>query len=178
MNNKLRNQRCYLAGAIDRVPDRGREWRSFITPVLKNIGIKVINPLKKPTDLGTEDSVVALKKAYLKKNKKYDDLSLIMKEIRSVDLRMVDISDFMVVHLDLDTHPCGTMEEIFWANRQKKPILIRVKQGKINAPDWLFGTIPHQFIFSEWNDLISYLSNIDTGLETNYFNRWCFLSNI
>jgi hypothetical protein len=116
MNNKLRNQRCYLAGAIDRVPDRGREWRSFLTPVLKNIGIKVINPLKKPTDLGTEDSVVALKKAYLKKNKKYDDLSLIMKEIRSVDLRMVDISDFMVVHLDLDTHPCGTMEEIFWAN--------------------------------------------------------------
>lgn len=46
-----------------------------------------------------------------------------MKVIRSVDLRLVDISDFMIVNLDLETHPCGTLEEIFWANRQKSRYL-------------------------------------------------------
>ena len=33
-----------------------------------------------------------------------------MKTIRAVDLRLVDISDFMIVNLDLNVHPCGTLE--------------------------------------------------------------------
>ena len=63
-------------------------------------------------------------KILLKLEKKYEELSGLMKTIRSVDLRLVDISDFLIVSLDLNTHPCGTYEEIFLANRQKKPIII------------------------------------------------------
>jgi orotidine-5'-phosphate decarboxylase len=32
--NRLKNQRAYLAGAMDRVPDRGATWRDSITPFL------------------------------------------------------------------------------------------------------------------------------------------------
>lgn len=176
MNNRLNNQRCYLAGAMDRVPDRGATWRDEITPFLNSLGVTVFNPLKKPTNIGSEDSTVAEYKKRLKKHGDYDKLSTIMKTIRSVDLRMVDISDFLIVNLDLNVHPCGTLEEIFWANRQKKPILIHMVQGKSEAPDWLFGTIPHDMIFSNWKEIQEYLYIIHTSALNTHMDRWCFFS--
>lgn len=174
MNKRLQNQRCYLAGAMDRVPDRGATWRDDITPFLITLGVEVFNPLKKPTNIGTEDAATAAYKQTLKSNEDYDALAKLMRTIRSVDLRMVDISDFLVVNLDLNVHPCGTLEEIFWANRQKKPILIHMVQGKRSAPDWLFGTIPHDMIFNTWTEIKNYLNNIHTSNIDSHLDRWCF----
>jgi len=174
--NKLKKQRCYLAGAIDRVPDRGYGWRESITPFLEELKVEVFDPLVKPTDIAAEDESFAQIKQKLKMQEDYDGLARLMKKIRSVDLRMVDISDFLIVNLDLDTHPCGTLEEIFWANRQKKPIIIHMVQGKINAPDWLFGTIPHSMIFGSWNSLKQYLIKINNNTITDP-ERWCFFNH-
>jgi len=174
--NRLCNQRVYLAGAMDRVSDRGRGWREYITPFLQSLGIKVLNPLDKPTTLGLEDDNTHKLKLQFKKNKDYESLAAVMKTIRSIDLRMVDISDFLIVNLDIDTHPCGTLEEIFWANRQKKPILIHMKQGKENTPDWLFGTIPHDMIFSNWDDIKKYLIYINESSSIINHNRWYFFN--
>jgi len=173
---RLKNQRVYLAGAMDRVPDRGSTWRDNITPFLNDLGIIVFNPISKPTDTGLEDENTHILKTKLKKEEKYDELTSVMKTIRSVDLRLVDISDFLIVNLDLDTHPCGTLEEIFWANRQKKPIIIHMVQGKNNAPDWLFGTIPHQMIFSNWDEIKTYLSYINNSKNIESYKRWYFFS--
>ncbi len=112
MINRLNNQRCYLAGAIDRVSDKGRGWREQITPFLKSLGVVVFNPILKPTEIGLEDNDTHLVKAKLKSQKRYDELSSMMKVIRSVDLRLIDISDFIVVNLDLETHPCGTQVRV------------------------------------------------------------------
>jgi len=172
--NRLRNQRVYLAGAMDRVEDRGAGWRDKITPFLEDMGIVVFNPLNKPTDTGLEDHDSHIIKNKLKFQKRYDELSSMMKTIRSVDLRLVDISDFLVVNLNLDIHPCGTYEEIFTANRQKKPILIHVEQGKEHAPDWIFGTIPHQMVFSNWQELQSYLIHINSSENIDHHKRWYF----
>ena len=174
--NRLKNQRVYLAGAMDRVLDRGTGWRDFITPFLEELGLIVFNPIKKPTDIGKEDEHVQIIKKEYKKNLKYDELSALMKSIRSVDLRLVDISDFLIVNLDLDTHPCGTLEEIFLANREKKPIIIHMVQGKQNAPDWLFGTIPHQMIFSSWQEITDYLNYINCSNVINDYKRWYFFN--
>ena len=174
--NRLQNQRVYLAGAMDRVADRGATWRDNITPFLEDLGIVVFNPIKKPTIVGQEDEQTHKLKLKLKQSMKYDELSSLMKVIRSVDLRLVDISDFLIVNLDLDIHPCGTYEEIFWANRQKKPIIVHMVQGKQSAPDWLFGTIPHEMIFSSWDSLKEYLITIHTNSEIQTFNRWYFFN--
>jgi len=176
MNSRLKNQRVYLAGAMDRVADRGNGWRDNITPYLEELGVVVFNPIKKPATIGLEDFATHQHKQKLKLEKNYDELSSLMKTIRSVDLRLVDISDFLIVNLDLHIHPCGTYEEIFWANRQKKPIIIHMVQGKENAPDWLFGTVPHQMIFSSWEDIKQYLNTIHTGLDISSYNRWYFFS--
>jgi nucleoside 2-deoxyribosyltransferase len=174
--HRLNKTRAYLAGAMDRVEDRGIQWREDITPFLEKLGVIVFNPLKKPIDIGKEDSETHQLKSILKKEYRYDELSDIMKTIRSVDLRLVDISDFMIVNLDLDVHPCGTYEEIFWANRQKKPIIVHMVQGKQKAPDWLFGTIPHKMIFSSWNEIKNYLNTIHNSELIETFNRWYFFS--
>jgi len=175
-NKKLQNQRVYLAGAMDRVADRGTGWRDEITPFLESLGVIVFNPIKKPSTVGMEDSETHNLKKKLKLEQNYNDLSQLMKVVRSVDLRLVDISDFLIVNLDLDIHPCGTYEEIFWANRQKKPIIIHMVQGKKNTPDWLFGTIPHQMIFSTWNEIKEYLSYINSSENIESYKRWYFFS--
>jgi nucleoside 2-deoxyribosyltransferase len=174
--NRLKNQRAYLAGAIDRVPDRGLGWRSDITPLLGAMGVVVFNPLNKATEIGAEDEGVHELKSKLKGEFRYDELSAMMKAIRATDLRLVDISDFLVVNLDINTHPCGTLEEIFWANRQKKPIIVRIEQGKSHAPDWLFGTIPHEMIFSTWKEVMEYLVHVDSAEVVDTKSRWYFFS--
>lgn len=176
MIHRLKNQRVYLAGAMDRVPDRGATWRDNITPFLQELGIVVFNPISKPTDVGLEDTDTHKIKTKLKEMHRYDELTAMMKTIRAVDLRLVDMSDFMIVNLDLDTHPCGTLEEIFWANRQKKPILVHMVQGKNHTPDWLFGTIPHQMIFSTWEEIKNYLIHIDSSENIDTHKRWYFFS--
>jgi hypothetical protein len=174
--NRFRNQRVYLAGAMDRVPDRGAGWRDSISPFLQEMGISVLNPLNKPTNIGLEDDSTHKFKNLLKEHGKWDELSELMKTIRSVDLRLVDISDFLIVNLDINTHPCGTLEEIFWANRQKKPIIVHMEQGKEHTPDWLFGTIPHQMIFSNWSEIKNYLIYINSSEEIETYKRWYFFS--
>ena len=67
MNNRLKNQRVYLAGAMDRVADRGSGWRDSITPFLKDLEIVVFNPISKPTDVGLEDQDTHQIKTKLKK---------------------------------------------------------------------------------------------------------------
>ena len=52
---RLKGQRVYLAGAMDRALDRGIGWRNEITPFLENLGVTVFNPLSKPTEIGMED---------------------------------------------------------------------------------------------------------------------------
>lgn len=174
--NRLLNQRVYLAGAMDRVSDRGKGWRNFITPFLRSLGVKVLNPLDKPISIALEDDNTHHLKVELKNNEEYDELSSLMRNIRAVDLRMVDISDFLIVNLDIETHPCGTLEEIFWANRQKKPIIIHMVQGKKYTPDWLFGTLPHQMIFSSWDEIKEYLECINSSTSIINHKRWYFFN--
>lgn len=67
--NRLNKQRVYLAGAIDRVPDRGTAWRSEITPFLDDLGLTIFNPITKPTDVGLEDQDSHTIKVKLKSQK-------------------------------------------------------------------------------------------------------------
>lgn len=175
--NLLIGQRVYLAGPIDRCPNEGHSWRESISSFLTDLGVVVLNPLNKPTEIAKEDSESRQFRKNLKANEDYSALRAQMKVIRNVDLRMVDISDFIIAHLDLDIFACGTLEEIFLANRQKKPIILHMKQGKQNVPDWLFGTIPHHTMFGSWDEVKSYLLKINNNQETKeLLSRWYFFN--
>lgn len=171
MSGKLKGSRVYLAGPMDRVPDGGVAWREKITPILQEMGILVLNPCDKPTSMGRESKEDRDRVEFLKKRYLFDDLAREFRTIRTIDLRMVDVSDFMIAYVNTDIHLCGTYEEIFLANRQKKPILIWCEQGKQNCPNWLFFTLPHQHIFDKIDHVINHVKNIDEGMTDNT-GRW------
>lgn len=176
MLNRLKNHKVYLAGAIDRCPDLGKTWRVSLTPQLQSLDIVVLDPLNKPLK-DNDESDISLRE-YRKKLKaegNYDEFSRIIKRIRQVDLRMVDISDFMIAAIDVNLHMCGTYEEITWANRCKKPVFL-LCESKHNVPDWLFGTLPHKYFFETVYELMAYLTRVNNGLEDDN-SRWIFFEH-
>lgn len=166
--------RTYLIGAMDRVPDGGIGWRERITPLLEEMNVNVINPCNKPIYSVVENKETRSNIDNLKQTEQYDKIRILYGNIRNADLRCVDISDFLVCHIDINIHACGTYEEIVTANRQKKPVLVWCEQGKSHAPNWLFFMLPHENIFSTMEDLIKYLSYINESKNTENLDRWFF----
>jgi len=174
--NKLNGQRFYLVGTMDRIPDRGTEWRQDITPALQDMGIMTFDPTNKPTSLGNETKETIKEVNDFKKCGDFDKASEAMKPIRQADLRMVDICDAIIVRLSLEQFPCGTWEEIFMANSQRKPVLLWMVEGKHCVPNWLFGVLPHEFFFSSQENLLNYLYKVNSGRAVS--DRWVFFDNV
>jgi len=172
--NKLSGMRTYLAGAMDRVPDGGVGWRQKITPKLTSLGVTVLDPCDKPAMVGIEDNNTRSTIDSYKLNGQYEKIREDYSVIRTLDLRCVDISDFIIASIDIDVHACGTYEEISVANSQKKPVLIWCQQGKEFAPNWLFFMLPHQHIFGSLEELLLYLKNVDSNKEIKHYKRWFF----
>tara|TARA_Y100000356_G_scaffold92260_1_gene77769 strand:+ start:87 stop:632 length:546 start_codon:yes stop_codon:yes gene_type:complete len=173
--NRLKGMRTYLAGAMDRVPDGGVGWRQTITPTLSDMGVVVLNPCDKPVEVGIEDANTRKEIERLKEKQLYSDIRKKYGVIRTLDLRCVDISDFIIASIDIDVHACGTYEEIAVANSQKKPVLIWCQQGKKSAPNWLYFMLPHQHIFGDIESLIRYLGYVNScEEEVEHHKRWFF----
>lgn len=167
--------RAYLCGPMDRVPDGGIGWRRTLTPWLNSRGIVVLDPTDKPCNIGIETPE---SRHYRQKERKKGNLipTLADKAVRQIDLRMVDVTDFTIVYLNMDVHMCGTYEELMWANREKKPVLVMCEQGKHGAPDWLYWTLPPDHIFGSWNDLKNYIDyvNDEDERDIDKLKRWVF----
>jgi len=174
--NRLKGNRGYLGGGMDRIPDGGVAWRVNLQRELTDLEIVWMDPTSKPIEIGVEDLENREYRRRMKESGSYDIVATDMKIIRCVDLRMVDLSDFLIVSIDLEVHQCGTYEELFLANREKKPIIIMVTQGKRNCPDWLLGTVPHDLIFDSWGEVKQYVRHVAHDPVINTFRRWMFFN--
>ena len=163
-----------MCGPMDRVKGGGKLWRKILTPKLKDMGIGVFDPCDKPSNFAPEDEDTRNLVEQYKQLGKYEEISSIMKPICAVDLRMVDIAHFIVMNLDVDNHLCGSYHEAFLGVTQKKPVIIRCKQGKKNLPNWMFGVVPHQMVFSSWSESLDYLYHINEDEDVEHLNRWRF----
>jgi hypothetical protein len=159
---------------MDRVADGGVGWRNEMTSLLQPMGIIVLNPCDKPIGLGCEDIESREYRQQLKVDGQYEKLAKEVRELRVVDLRMVDLADFLIVYINTDVHMTGTYEELFLGNRMKMPILCMIEGGKEKVPDWLLGVLPHEHMFGNWSDLLDYLMDVDCGKDTRHFKRWMF----
>ena len=172
--NNLSGMRTYLVGAMDRVADGGVGWRNRITPILQNLSIQVIDPCDKPIESAKEGPNTRTVIDYYKKTGQFDKIRKEYGHIRNADLRCVDVSDFLIVNINMDVHMCGSYEEIATANRQKKPILVWCEQGKMEAPNWLFFMLPHEHIFSSLDQMVNYLNQVNETKNTENLKRWFF----
>lgn len=168
---RLSGMRTYLVGAMDRIPCGGTVWRNKIMPHLSALNISVINPCDHPLEqVSVRDSITDLKQSG-----NFADIRKQFGQIRNIDLRCVDVCDFIIAHVDVNVHACGTYEEIVTANRQKKPVLIWCEQGKSQAPNWLFFMLPHEHIFDNMDALLEYLNQINSQNDILDLDRWIFL---
>lgn len=175
--NRLYNTLVYLAGPMDKCENNGKIWRTLITPQLTNMGICVLDPTDKPINKGLEDIESRKQREFLLKEGKYEEFGKQVRLLRIIDLRMMDKADFIIAYININIPTCGTYEEIFRANIDKKPILLSVEGGKNNCPHWMFGVLPHEHIFNNWDELMSYLNFIDCSeIEPQHFKRWTWFN--
>ena len=176
--HRLSAQRCYLAGPIDHAQDDGVGWRQAITPMLESMNITVMDPTNKMTsntrynEVGEEQENLKL----LKNTGRYHELRGEMKPIVLVDLRMVEVADFIIAHIDPNIPMCGTWEELFVSLRQRKPTFVVAEGGKKAMPLWLFGRINPDYIFDSFEELEGYLRGIDMGKIAEDATRWVFFN--
>ena len=170
----LHNSTNYLLGPIDRSPDGGVGWRKLVTPRLKFMGVRVIDPTAKPKIINhTEDASFVQYKRELRATGKYQELANLMADVRNVDLRFCDHANFGIFYLDLNAQPVGSYEECFLLNHQKKPVLIMFEQGISSCPDWLFGAFKtdwREFFFEDWDSMFTYLDGVNSGKPAS--KRW------
>lgn len=162
--NNILNKTCtYLAGPIQFTVDGGREWRKDITPLLKDIGIEVLDPTDKQCKYKSEGSDNVLIWKQMRENGEYEKLyEYIKNEIIRPDLRMVDVSDFLIAFVHQDIHTCGTYHEIINAINQKKRIFL-LSESIDTVPGWLLGLIKPCYVFSSIESIVEHLKNINNG---------------
>lgn len=136
--NHLKGARAYLSGPMDFVASRQDEkkfgWRNRVGQFLKSYGVTVFDPWNKPSirgmyEYGKEDE----------KSIETRDLWSFSTDIKGIkargkcagnfwetlhiDLRMVDISDFVIAYCPTNVYSVGTVHEIVVARQQQKPVL-------------------------------------------------------
>jgi hypothetical protein len=161
--SRLKNYACYLAGPIDESPDRGVDWRVEITQFLHELDIGVFNPCDKPTEHNEDASFVELVKQY-KSIGRYNKVAELVKPIISQDLHMVDLSNFVILHVDKRLHMCGSYSEITYAALEHKTCLIHCEQSIGQIPSWLFGLCDPSMFFDKWEDLKEYIVHINKSI--------------
>jgi len=180
VKGRLNNHRVYLAGPIDHASDDGVGWREELTPYLEKMGLTILDPTNKPVSQCRYNEI-GDEKLHIQKLvnlKRWDELRTMAKEIVLVDLRMVEVSDFMIAYIDKDIHICGTYDEIFESLRRRKPTLIVHKGGKSQMSMWLRGKMNHNFVFDTFDELYAYLEALHDGTVEPDYTRWVFFDKV
>ena len=188
--NRLKGQIFYCAGPMDRVEDRGVEWRLDIKHFLwDELQAGVFDPCDKPIDWGVEDEKgrqwrhETLKAAadMYSRGLNYEADMLCeavqthMKPISASDFRLVDQSGAVILHVDKTIHMCGSYGEQTLACMQHKPVVVHCAQGKCEVPDWLWGVCHPEMFFSTWPDVKDYLRHVAFDDNVDHLRRWRFI---
>jgi hypothetical protein len=138
VHNFLHGARVYLAGPMDFVASREEEkahgWRTRLKEFLGGLNVTVFDPWEKPEirglfEYGKEDTQT------IKMREKWTfeptadgssaraELAEYFWDTMHIDLRMVDISDFVIAYCPTNIYSVGTVHEIVVARSQHKPVL-------------------------------------------------------
>lgn len=136
MESILEKTRCYLSGPMDfvgsRVVEKYLGWRAILTPILKAFNIRVLDPWNKPMIRGHGDYG---KEGILPNKEQYEIDFWTNAETRArferdfwetvhIDLRMTDVSDFVIAFVPTNIYSVGTVHEVIVARLQRKPVLM------------------------------------------------------
>lgn len=135
----LDRARVYLSGPMDFVVSREDEkrfgWRTRLSDFLLAMGTTVFDPWNKPevsgmAHYGKEDEFTVKRREHWTYDN--DDNGRCMRSrlcdefwpTLHIDLRMTDLSDFLVAYCPTNIYSVGTVHEIATARQQHKPVLM------------------------------------------------------
>jgi nucleoside 2-deoxyribosyltransferase len=173
-NNILKDATVYLSGPIEYASDHGIGWRQEFTELTKDIGLKILDPTNKPKNLFSETEKEKSNTKQLKENNDLASLRKFAKQIRRIDLRLLDFCSFLVAYIDPKVHMFGTIDEIITAERQQKPLLCIVNGKKTDMSLWAYAIFKEDEIFTSVKDCVDYIKKIDSG-EMPIDNRWILI---
>ncbi len=135
----LRKARVYLSGPMDFVASRADEkksgWRMRVGEFLRSYGATVFDPWTKPEvrglqEYGREDVATTELREKWTFDPSVEGASTraqcadTFRETMHIDLRMVDVSDFVIAYCPTSVYSVGTPHEIAVARQQHKPVLL------------------------------------------------------
>ncbi len=136
--NHLSGARVYLSGPMDFVASRAREkqfgWRNRVSQFLRSYGVTVFDPWNKPSirglhEYGREDVRTLTRRGEWTFAGDSDGIRVRGQiaaefwETLHIDLRMVDVSDFVIAYCPTNIYSVGTVNEIVVARGERKPVL-------------------------------------------------------
>ena len=170
----LLKTKVYLCGHMQYADGRG--WREELTPKLVGLGVTVFNPYIKPfVDDCEEDETVRAALKRCMETECYDAVAKRMKTVRNFDLRLCDLSDFIIAHINPAVASWGSAEEIVTSVRAKKPVFLSIVGGKKACPLWVMGMLPHKYIYNNLDEIVATLKRIDSGEKKIDSDRWKLL---
>ena len=175
--NFLEGTRCYLIGSMQYAKGgQGRSWRELVKSTLLPREVTCFDPYSKPFIKSIQEDEKSFTELQDKINAgKFAEVREEMKEIRSVDLSMVDRSDFIIAYIHPTVPSWGTPEELSQAVRLKKPIFLVVEGGIHKCPFWIFGMLHYKYMYNSIEDALKVICNIDDGILSPDSGRWRFL---
>ena len=154
----------------------GRGWRNDVKKSLSGRGISFFDPYHKPfLDDIPEDENSRKEMLHWMETEQYDLVQTRMWSVRAYDLRLCDICDFFIAHINPSVASWGSSEELTTIIREKKPLFISIEGGKKKTPLWLMGKIPHKYIYDNVSDIINVIKSIDDGVIKLTNERWKLL---
>jgi hypothetical protein len=174
--NRLSHTRCYLAGAIENDCSGFTGWRNKVKNDLSDLNIQWLDPADKPIAIGKETEQTFLSLRHDRESGNFTNLSFCVDLIRKIDLRMVDISDFMIVNIDPQIPTFGTHEEIYRAVGQGKPVLVRTEGGRSKAPFWWFSMLDINCLYGTWDEVYDHLRWVAKSRSVKFSDNssWIF----
>jgi nucleoside 2-deoxyribosyltransferase len=175
VTNILKNSKVYLAGNMEHTA--GAEgWREFVKEQLSPIGVNILSPIDtkfRGYPVESREDILRMKQE--RSNGNLELVSEYMKRVIRKDLRLIDLSDFVIVNMEVLKPTFGTMHELVIAGQQKKPIFLSVSEGKRECPLWILGLVNPKFIYNSIEDVVETVLKIDNGSIEMNPERWRLL---
>lgn len=133
--NILAGTRAYLSGPMDfvgsRIVEKYLGWRALLFPILRALGITVLDPWNKPPIRGHEEygvegvqpSKAQYESDFWENPATRARFEKDFWETVHIDCRMTDVSDFLISFVPTNIYSVGTVHEIVLARSQFKPVL-------------------------------------------------------
>ncbi len=165
----LENKRVYLSLPIQH--STGAVWKDEVKrKLLENYKLKVFDPSQ-----DVKQSLRAEVELY-KKEERYEELRQVVRRFLREDLAIVDRADIVIAHVPHGVPTTGVTHEVINSNNAKKLVLLVEGSRKNDIADWYFGFIKPEFMFGTWEELYTFLNDVNDGKYVDH-DRLYFMYN-